>query len=78
MKPARPKKAPLKAALSLTPEEQAFGEVVEMIQAARVRTLAAVNTALIDLYWQVGQSISRRIDNEGWGKNTVVALAAYI
>lgn len=59
-------------------EEKAFGEILELIQAARARSLAAVNTALIDLYWQIGQSISRRIDAEGWGKNTVAALAHHI
>lgn len=59
-------------------EELAFGEVVEMIRVARTRNLAVVNTALIDLYGQVGQSISRRIETERWGKNTVHALAAYI
>ena len=49
-----------------------------MIRAARGRALAAVNTALIKLYWQVGAFISRRIDTDGWGKGTVSALAAYI
>lgn len=38
------------AALLAVPEEQAFAEVVEMIQAARGKALAAVNTALVDLY----------------------------
>ncbi len=49
-----------------------------MIHDARGRALAAVNSALIDLYWKVGESISRRIDTDGWGKGTVTALAAYI
>lgn len=60
------------------PEERAFSEVVEMIQAARERTVGAVNTALIELYWQIGEAISRRIANDGWGKSTVASLAAYI
>ena len=59
-------------------EEQAFGEVVEMIHSVRERTVAAVNAALIDLYWQVGKFISHRIDTDGWGKATVEALAAYL
>lgn len=62
----------------LSSEEQAFAEIVEMIQGARGRVLAAVNTALIDLYWQIGEYLSRRIDEDGWGKGTVAALAAYI
>jgi predicted nuclease of restriction endonuclease-like (RecB) superfamily len=38
----------------------------------------AVNTALISLYWRVGEYISRRIGTDGWGKGTVSALAGYI
>jgi len=74
----KPRKADLKPDPPVAAEELAFGEVVEMIRVARTRNLAVVNTALIDLYWQVGQSISRRIETERWGKNTVNALAAYI
>src|SRR5438046_1219161 len=59
-------------------EEHDFAEIVDMIQTARVRTLAAANTALIDLYWQVGEYLSRRIEADGWGKGTVAALALYI
>lgn len=59
-------------------EEQAFAEVAEMIRAAREKALAAVNTALIDLYWQLGETISRRIATDGWGKSTVLRLATYI
>lgn len=74
----KPRKADLKPDPPVAAEELAFGEVVEMIRVARTRNLAVVNTALIDLYWQVGQSISRRIETERWGKSTVNALAAYI
>lgn len=60
------------------PEATAFAEIAALIVAARQRTLTAVNAALIDLYWQVGRAISIRIADEGWGKGTVEALAAYI
>jgi predicted nuclease of restriction endonuclease-like (RecB) superfamily len=77
--PSRQEKVPSKlathAALS---EEQAFAEVVEMIQSARGQALVAANSALVDLYFRVGEYISRRIDMDGWGKGTVTALAAYI
>ena len=42
------------------------------------RVVTAVNTALIDLYWTIGQYISRKIADEGWGQGTVAALAEYI
>jgi predicted nuclease of restriction endonuclease-like (RecB) superfamily len=66
------------AALTVSSEEEAFAKVVEMIQAARGKALAAVNTTLIDLYWQVGEFISGRIGTEGWGKGTVADLSAFI
>jgi len=59
-------------------ENPAFAEIAALITAARQRTLSAVNAALIDLYWQVGRTLSTRIAEEGWGKGTVEALAAYI
>src|SRR5437867_336874 len=58
--------------------ESAFAEVVRLIENARQRAFQSVNTALIDLYWQVGEYISRRIAEDGWGKGAVTALAAYI
>jgi predicted nuclease of restriction endonuclease-like (RecB) superfamily len=66
------------SALSAASEEQAFAEVVEMIQATRERTLAAVNTALVDLYWRVGEYISRKLETATWGEGVVEALAGYI
>jgi len=33
---------------------------------------------LIDLYWRVGEYISRRIASDGWGKSIILSLAAYI
>ena len=55
-----------------------FAEVVAMIQSARGRALQAVNTVLVDLYWQVGEFVSRRIEAGTWGEGTVDQLAAYI
>jgi predicted nuclease of restriction endonuclease-like (RecB) superfamily len=58
--------------------ETSFAEVVGMIQAARGRAIAAVNTALVELYWRIGEYISRRVAEDGWGKGTVEALAEAI
>ncbi len=44
-----------------------FEEVLALIDAARVQTAAAVNTALIDLYWSIGRHISRKVAQDGWG-----------
>lgn len=80
MKPSRSrsKRPAMVPAISGSPEERAFAEVVEMIQAARGRALAAVNTALVDLYWKVGEYISRKIESAAWGEGVVEELARYI
>jgi predicted nuclease of restriction endonuclease-like (RecB) superfamily len=57
--------------------DTAFGEVLELIQAARQRAYHAVNTELITLYWQVGEYISRKITSDGWGKGTIQFYEAY-
>jgi len=49
-----------------------------MIQAARGKALAAVNIALVELYWQIGEYISRKLETAAWGEGVVEALAAYI
>ncbi len=49
-----------------------------MIQAARGQAMAAVNTALIDLYWRIGEYISRKLESAAWGEGVVEALARYI
>jgi hypothetical protein len=33
-----------------------FDEVLALIQSARLQTAPAVNTALIELYWNIGQN----------------------
>ncbi len=58
--------------------EESFSEVVELIRSARKRALQAVNTELIDLYWRIGEHLHRKIENDGWGKGTIVRLAAFI
>src|ERR1700739_2135142 len=61
-----------------TPEEQSFAEIVRLIDACQGRALQAVNTALIDLYWQIGESISRRLATAEWGEGSVDRLAEFI
>lgn len=55
-----------------------FDQVIKLIDAARTRAFAAVNTAMIDLYWSVGEHIAKRVIADKWGKGTVQELAAYI
>jgi predicted nuclease of restriction endonuclease-like (RecB) superfamily len=55
-----------------------FTEIISLIKQARYRAFKAVNTELINLYWEIGRYITDRTGKEGWGKGTVQQLAAYI
>jgi predicted nuclease of restriction endonuclease-like (RecB) superfamily len=55
-----------------------FTEIVQLIAAAKQRAIQAVNTSLIDLYWQVGEIISRKIASAEWGDGVVNQLADHI
>jgi predicted nuclease of restriction endonuclease-like (RecB) superfamily len=58
--------------------DAAFREVVGLIEQARGRAYQAVNTALIDLYWQVGEYISAKVETQEWGKAVIQQLADYL
>jgi predicted nuclease of restriction endonuclease-like (RecB) superfamily len=55
-----------------------FNEITQLIAAAKQRAVQAVNVALIDLYWQVGQTISRKIAQAEWGDGVVAQLAEHL
>jgi predicted nuclease of restriction endonuclease-like (RecB) superfamily len=59
-------------------ENEAFSEIVGLIAASRERALQAVNTALIELYWKIGETISRKIEASEWGDAVVDRLAQFI
>jgi predicted nuclease of restriction endonuclease-like (RecB) superfamily len=60
------------------PSQTDFDAVIGLIEAARTRAVAAVNTALIDLYWSIGEHISKKTAQDGWGKGTVESLSEAI
>lgn len=59
-------------------KSQDFAEVLSHIQQTRQQVFAQVNTALIDLYWRIGQTLAHKIAQSGWGKGVVTELAHYI
>ena len=59
-------------------EQESFQTILSLIQDSRNRVFATVNRALVELYWRVGQHISRKVEQEAWGKSTVQELSAYI
>lgn len=55
-----------------------FNEVLALIQSARQQAVQAVNTQLIDLYWQVGGYISRKMEKAEWGDSVISQLAEHL
>src|SRR6185437_15075628 len=78
----QPKKpASLRTAKHLVPappEATDFAEVIGLIEAAKARAFIAVNTELVNLYWQVGEYISRKLESAAWGEGVVEQLAIHI
>ena len=59
-------------------DEEVFSDVVRLIAASREKAIQSVNTALIELYWEVGAMISRKIEAAEWGDGVVEQLAQFI
>ena len=73
-----PSKSTPRTLQSRKKDEAVFSEIVQLIAASREKALQAVNTTLIDLYWEVGATISRKIEAAEWGDGVVEQLAEYI
>lgn len=58
--------------------QKQFTDIIELIKRSRAAAIKAVNTELINLYWNVGAYISKQIANARWGEKTVNELAAFI
>ena len=77
------RQTPLKAAGAIAaagsePVEAAFAEVVGLIEQARQRAYQAVNTELVDLYWEIGRYISAQLGAAVWGEGVVDWLAEHL
>lgn len=59
-------------------ENGRFEEILTLIQRARQHTMSLVNTQLIELYWQVGACISRKMERAEWGDGVVTQLADHL
>ncbi|MBD9612749.1 DUF1016 domain-containing protein [Pseudomonas sp. PDM02] len=55
-----------------------FNEVLALIHGARQQAIQTVNTQLIELYWQVGGYISRKLELAEWGDAVISQLAEHL
>ena len=58
--------------------ERQFTEIHQLINKAKANAFKAVNTELINLYWEIGKYISNKLANQEWGKGIVKNLSVYL
>ena len=56
--------------MSLKPVQRSaeFKEILGIIQAGRAKAFEAVNVALIESYWSIGELLSRKVTEADWGR----------
>lgn len=55
-----------------------FDEVIAIIDNARESAFRAVNRELINMYWDIGEYVSHRVTDGGWGKSVVKEFSDFI
>jgi predicted nuclease of restriction endonuclease-like (RecB) superfamily len=55
-----------------------FAEILRIIHSGRAKAFEAVNVALIDTYRAVGEYLSVKVEEAGWGKGVVQELANWL
>lgn len=59
-------------------KDKEFCVIFLQIQQTRNAIFSYANQALLDLYWQIGATITQKLQYSGWGKGVVSELANYI
>lgn len=55
---------------------QALGAIKRRVRAERLRVVLAANSAMVLLYWDIGQTILERQERAGWGAKVIDRLSA--
>ena len=58
--------------------QKQFTEITSLITSAKSRAYQAVNKELVNLYWHVGEHVSKQVLSKAWGKSVVKELADFI
>jgi len=55
-----------------------FGDVLSMIKKSQYNALKSINTELINLYWDIGKYVDKKVEKSVWGESIVIELSKYI
>jgi predicted nuclease of restriction endonuclease-like (RecB) superfamily len=58
--------------------DKRFTDIIQLIKQSRSKAIKAVNAELINLYWDIGEYISKKIEQSEWGDAVVTELANFI
>lgn len=58
--------------------DKRFTDIIQLIKQSRVNAIRAVNHELINLYWNIGEQICKKLEKSEWGDAVVTELAKYI
>ncbi len=54
---------------------QTLQELVQSIQKSRYEMLKSVSKQTVDLYWNIGKTVSEKISKENWGDSVIKTLS---
>ncbi len=55
-----------------------FTVIIQLIKQSRTNAIRAANAELINLYWNIGEYVSKKIEQSEWGDSVVTELANFI
>lgn len=58
--------------------DKRFTDILELIKNSRNNAIRIVNAELINLYWNIGEYISKKVEQSEWGQSVVKELAEFI
>ncbi|MCH7415414.1 PDDEXK nuclease domain-containing protein [Belliella sp. R4-6] len=58
--------------------DKRFADIIRLIKKSRANAIKSVNAELINLYWNIGEYISQKIEKSEWGDSVVTELAKHI
>lgn len=58
--------------------DKRFTDIIQLIKQSRANVIRTVNAELINLYWNTGEYISKKLEISEWGDSVVTELAKYI
>lgn len=58
--------------------DKRFTDIIQLIKQSRTNAIRAINAELINLYWNIGEHISKKLEKSEWGDSIVIELAKYI